>query len=110
MAWTPCGADSPASASAAEDDEIGMLAHEQGDGARDVFVGDEPAAMDVGDQADAQPAERRGQTGDRHVLSRDRELVPPVQIPVRTRSRHRADASGEQRLEDRASSDAHRLV
>ena len=83
MPNTPCGAESGARASAdrrdvtailqrhvvaAEHDEVGPLAHQRGDGVRDVFVRDPETAMHVGDEtdpqsgecaADARPARRR---------------------------------------------------
>src|SRR5215217_6303560 len=96
MAWTPYGAVT------AEHDQIRVLGHQQADGAGDVFVRDETAAVDVGHQADAQAGERARQTANGDALAGRRQLVAAVEVPVRSRSRHCADAGGEQCLQDRA--------
>ena len=98
---TPCGADSRASASAAglhvaviaprdvvaaEHDEIGPLRHQHVDGGRHQLVRHRLAAMEVGQHAEAQPAQRLRQPGDRKGRPRQLEMMAFVQ---RIRARRR---------------------
>ena len=87
-----------------------MLVGERGDGPRHVFVGHPAAAVHVGDEADAQPGQRRRQAGDWHGGARHAEFVARHGISVRGRAGQAAGAGSEQGLEDRAAGDGHRLV
>ena len=87
----------PGDVVAAEDDEVGLLAPSAlATAARDVLVRDPAAAVDVGEQADAQSGERRRQAGDRQRRAR-RPRARGARRDSRTRRRRstRADAGGE---------------
>ena len=69
---------SPRDVVAAEDDEIGPLVHQAGGRTGDVFVRDPVAAVNVGDEPDAQSGQRGRQAEDGHGLARDLERVALV--------------------------------
>jgi hypothetical protein len=84
---------------ATEHDQIRLFRHQHAHGRRDQLVRDRLAAVDVGQHADAQAAQRLGQPGDRHRGARDLEMVPLVQIPVRRGAGGRTDADADERLQ-----------
>src|SRR6266851_5263236 len=106
MPNTPCGADSGARASAdvltiapgdvvtAQDDEIGTLDRERAHRLRDIVVGDQAAAVHVGDEANAETRERGRQSDDTDSGARHFKLMALVEKSVSTAAGDDADAAG----------------
>jgi hypothetical protein len=66
--------------------------------------------MDIGEQADAQPAERCRQRSHQQIGARDREVVAPIEESVRGRAGCRADTRREQRFQNRPTRHHHRVI
>ena len=66
------------------------------------------AAVDVGQDAEAQPAQRLRQAGDRKGLPRQLEMVALVEEAVRDAAGRRAEPDADEPLEQRASIEARR--
>ena len=76
----------------------------------DVLVRDPEAAVDVGQEADAQAGERRREAGHGDVRPRDRQLMTLVEIAVRAEPGDGAGRGCGKCLEDSATGDRHRLI
>ena len=87
---------------AAEDDQIGPLRHQHGDGPGDHLVRDGLTAVDVGQEAEPQTAQRLGQAGDGKPRSRELEIVAFVEKAVRRAARSAADRGRAKVLEKRS--------
>ena len=92
----------PADVVAAQHDEIGTFGHQRRDGPRDVLVRDPDASMDVGEETDPKPRERRRQAGHAHGRARDGEFVTADRESVAGGADAGAGRSKRQRPERRA--------
>src|SRR5438094_877814 len=93
--WPPC---------VWPDSRIGTLDRERAHRLRDIVVGDQAAAVHVGDEADAETRERGRQSGDPDSGARHFELVALVEESVSTAAGDDADAACEGTFEDGAAS------
>ena len=73
-------------------------------------MGDEEAAMGVGDEAEAEPGEGGRQSSHRKGRARDLERVPLVGVAVRAGAGERAGARDQRTLQDRAAGHRHTLL
>ena len=84
----------PGDVVAAEHHEIRRLASSAAGRSRDQLVRHRVAAMEIRDEADAQPGERLRQARDVHRLAGQPEMMALVDVPVREGSGRGADAGG----------------
>jgi len=77
---------------------------------RHIVVGDQAAAMHVGDETDAETGERGWQSDNRDSGTRHFKLVALVEESVAAAAGDDPDAACEDTLEDRAASHRHRLL
>ena len=87
---------------AADDDEVGLVGHDEVDRPGDHLVGDGRAAMQIGEEPDAKAGERRGPAGDVERLLGQLDVVALVKEPVGRGARHRAQCDRSQPLQQRA--------
>ena len=99
--WVPTAARAPSAAGAdvlpvaprdvvaAEDDQIRPFGHDRRHRVADIVVRHPAAAMDVGQQPDAQAGQRRRKAGDADRLPASPQLMAGVEKTVRARSGRR---------------------
>ena len=84
---------------AADDDEVGVVGHDEVDRTGDHLVGNRRAAVQVGEEPDAKAGERAGPAGDVERLLGQLDVVALVEESVRRGARRRAQCDRTQPLQ-----------
>ena len=98
---------SPRHVITAEDNQVGRRGGEQIDGRRYIVGGDHRAVVDVGDEADADPVVRGGESGYGQRRGGDADSMPFEGDAVGAGSSQRTNGRGDDALEGRAPSERH---